>query len=35
MLMEQPQPFRKKKRVSDKNLSLSRKIRGYAILVFS
>ena len=30
--MEQPQPFRKKKRVSDKNLSLSRKIRGYAIL---
>ena len=32
MLMEPIQPFRKKKRVSDKNLSLSRKIRGYAIL---
>ena len=32
MIMEQPQPFRKKKIVSDKNLSLSRKIRGYAIL---
>ncbi|MBI2148593.1 hypothetical protein HYU23_02845 [Candidatus Woesearchaeota archaeon] len=30
--MEQPQPFRKKKRVSDKNLSLSRKIRRYFIL---
>jgi len=30
--MEQPQPFKKKKRVSDKNLSLSRKIRGYVIL---
>lgn len=32
MIMEQPQPFRKKKRISDKNLSLSRKIRDYAIL---
>ena len=32
MLMESLQPFRKQKRISDKNLSLSRKIRGYAIL---
>jgi len=31
--MEQPQPFRKKKRVSDKNLSLNNKIIDYGILV--
>ena len=30
--MKQLQPFRKQKRISDKNLSLSLKIRGYAIL---
>lgn len=30
--MENPQPFRKLRRVSDKNFSLSRKIRGYAVL---
>jgi hypothetical protein len=30
--MGNPRPFRKQKRISDKNLSLSRKIRGYAIL---